>query len=454
VPALANAHDRSYTVSVPHVETPASSTKGVVVMKLRVLPAALAAGVLLFATLFFVFSCSDNPTGTGAPPPMEGSGTVDLGAGGKFLLSTVDMGPDFQGVVEVWAYDLTVESDSVVAFDLVIVNGTSGDIPPPLDFVITRIVPNTVTCLNPDGYMRDRLPYFDFSDDLGEDGLLTPGEATAPVHARFLCPEPMAFSIGFRLSIGDVIQRGVIGGIVFEDLNQDGIYDDVERGIPGVPIGLRAMSGDSTGTVIEIVVHTDNLGRYAFRGLSSGVYKVTALLGAEAHFTTPNPLLVALVTLPDGTVSSFLKAHFGVVTVVPPPPPPVVWAFGPLTVGPGSPNGTRVDSTFVIPPPMPPFPPEGDLYYVRVEPAPVMGPYPMYIDEIRVILDNEVVYKFQCPPDTLCPAPLEKVVIDPALTGQGEHAISIRVSGSERSFVLVGIEHGVLRDVGTAGQHR
>ncbi len=424
-------------------------------MEFRVRPAPLAAGVLLFVLLGLVFSCSDNPTDTSAFSPLEGGGKIVPGGGNEFLLSTVDMGPGFQGHVEVWARDLTTESDSVVAFDLVIVNQTDGDIPPPLLFIITSIVPNTVTCINADGYMRDRLPFFDFSDDLGDDQLLTPGEATAPVHVQFRWPEPMAFSIGFNLSIGDVIRHGVIGGVVFEDLNQDGIYDDIERGIPGVPIELQAMSSDSNGTGLAMLVHTDPLGRYSFEGLPVGVYKVGALLPPDTQFTTPNPLLVALVQLPDGKVSSFLNAHFGVIGVVPPPPPPpTVMVFGFLPVGPGSSYGTRVDSTFVIPPPMPPFPPEGDIYYVRVEPPPIMGPVPVFIDEITVTIDNQVVYKFECPPDTLCPAPFDKLPIDPALTGEGEHAISIEVLGKERSFVLVGIEHGVWWEIGADGRRR
>ncbi len=267
-------------------------------------------------TLFLVglmFSCSENPTSTGAPPAMEGSGNIDPGAGDRFLLSSVDMGQGWAGSVEVWAYDLSVESDSVVGFDLVLVNGTDHNIVPPIHFVITSVVPNTVTVLNADGYYRDRHPFFDFSNDAGEDSLLAPGESTARVHARFGWPEPMAFSIGFRLVIGEQQVDGLIAGVVFQDVNENGVYDrDIENGIPGVPVELVAAWGDSNRTTVAIVAYTDRLGRYEFGNLPAGVYKVTMLADQWARLTTPNPLLVTLVGLPDGTVSSFLEAHFGV----------------------------------------------------------------------------------------------------------------------------------------------
>ena len=419
-------------------------------MKFRVRPALLTAGIL-FSLIALISSCSDDPASPTARSPMEGAGDIDPGAGDEFLLSTVDMGPGFGGSVEVWAYDLTVESDTAIAFDLVIVNGTTSTLPPPLHFVITSIVPNTVTCLNPDGFYRDRNPYFDFSDDMGEDVLLTPGEATGRVHVRFGCPAPMAFSIGFHLVLGEVLRDGVIAGVVFRDLDEDGVYDDDERGIPGVPVELAFAWGDSNQTTLGIVGQTDREGRYEFANLPAGIYRIMVLLDPWVRFTTSNPLLVTLVELPDGTVGSFLDAHFGVAGIIPPPPPGYA-VFGPIEVGPASPFGTEVDTTLVIGPPMPPFPPEGDVYYIRVEPPAVMGPYPIYIDEVTVRIDGQGVYKFDCPPDSLCPAPADLVLIDPALTGAGEHAISIKVTGNEFAFLYVSVEHAGWSEPGSEGK--
>ncbi len=408
-------------------------------MRYRTRPAQLAAGILLLLLFGLIASCSDDPTGTSSTSAMVGTGDIDPRAGESFLLSTVDMGPGFDGPVEVWAYNLAAEGDSAVGFDLVLVNKTGGDIQPPLLFVITSIVPNTVICLNPEPTLREGDPFFDFSDDMGDDNVLSPGEATARVHARFGWPEPMAFSIGFRIVIGDVVRNGAIGGVVFSDVDEDGVRDDGEMGLAGVPVELVFSVGDSSRTTLTILGHTDPRGNYEFIDLPAGIYKIAAHL--EARFTTPNPLLVTLVELPDGNVSKFLDAHFGVAGVVPPPPPPPAdFVFGPVPVGPGSGFGTELDSTFVIPPPMPPFPPNGVLYFLRVEAPAIASPFPMYIDEIAVSIDGQLVYKFDCPPDSLCPPPFDRMIIDSALMGEGEHAISIRVLGSEMAFEFVSIE--------------
>ena len=417
-------------------------------MALRTRPALLVAGVLFFL-LPLIFSCSDDSTRPSSTSLMDGRGDIDPETGGDFLLATVDMGPGFGGIVEVWAYDLAVESDSVIGFDLAIVNATGIDIPPPMLFVITSIVPNAVTCANPDGQTPDLEPFFDFGDDMGEDNLLSPGESTARVHVRFACPEPMAFSLGFRLVLGEVPSDGMIAGIVFKDANENGVLDGDERGIPGVPVELVIGFGDSNQTTLAILGQTDRSGKYEFAYLPAGVYRITALIDPWVRFTTSNPLLVTLVELPDGRVSSFLEAHFGVAGMIPPPPSYAV--FGPIEVGPASPFGTEVDSTFVIGPPMPPFPPEGDVYYIRVEPPVMMGPYATYIDEVSVTIDGQGVYKFDCPSDTLCPPPMDMLLIDPALTAPGEHAITIKVTGSELAFVYVSVEHAAWSEPGHDG---
>ena len=59
------------------------------------------------------------------------------------------------------------------------------------------------------------------------------------------------------------------------------------------------------------------------------------------------------------------------------------------------------------------------------------------------MIDGQGVYKFNCRPDTLnslCPPPADLVPIDPALTAPGEHAISIKVAGSEQAFLYVSVE--------------
>jgi hypothetical protein len=409
-------------------------------MNRRVSPALCLIGITALLLFGFLFSCSESPTDQNIDSDvMTGSGDIDPNANGDILLSDVDLGPDFPGRLEVWAVDLETEGDSVVSFDLVLVNKTEFDLYPPIHFVITKIVPNSVSVLNPDGYVRDRLPFFDFSEKLGDDGVLTPGERTARVNVRFGWPEPAAFSIGFTLSIGQPPLEGVIAGIVFKDLNRNGIYDgESEPGVPNIAVALRAASGD---TRLGRVVHTDRLGRYGFRGLHAGVYEVAAMGLLGMSFTSPNPILVTLVELPDGTVSSFTDADFGTTPLY----PPIERFFGPAPVGPGSELGTHVDSSFVVPPPVPTDLPRPHNYFVRVEPPMLMGPRPIYITEADVSIDGQSVFEFECRGDSLCLPPVARVLLEPPGLAEGEHMICIDVLGSEGSFLLISVEREELR---------
>ncbi len=409
-------------------------------MSRRMSPSLCLTGIIALLLLGFLFSCSEDPTDPiRDADTMTGEGQIDPQANRDFLLSNVDLGPEFGRGLEVWALDLTIESDSVVSFDLVLINKTDFELFPPIHFIITKIVPNTVSVLNPDGYDRDQLPFFDFSEKLGDDHILTPGEGTARVNVRFGWPEPMAFSIGFRVSLGGAPLEGVIAGVVFRDLNRNGVHDDnSEPGIPDFPVVLRAASGDST---LIRNVRTDRLGRYGFRGLEAGVYEVAAMGLLGMRFTTPNPILVTLIELPDGRVSRFTEADFGTTALV----PPIERVFGPVPVGPGSELGTHVDSSFVVHPPMPTDLPRRYLWYVRVEPPMLMGPQPIYINQASVSIDEQLVFKFECRSDSLCFPPFARVLLEPPGLGEGEHTISIDVLGNERSFLLISVEREEMR---------
>ncbi|RLC97878.1 MAG: hypothetical protein DRI65_18870, partial [Chloroflexota bacterium] len=281
-------------------------------MKTHFRPAYLIVGILAIFLIGFLFSCSDDPTDTGGDDgSLISTGDIDPLGEQDFLLSTVDLGHDVRGRLEIWVFDLTIESDSAVSFDIAIANKTDRDIYPPIHFVITKIIPNSITVLNADGFTPDQFPFFDFSDDIGDDGILAAGETTDRVKVRFGWPEPMAFGIGFRLHIGQAPIEGVIGGVVFRDRNQDGQYQpEQEDGLEGVPIELRTTSGDPSRTRL---VRTDREGRYALEGLPAGVYKVTLPLLPGMQLTTPREILVTLIVLPDGRVSNFLEAHFGAI---------------------------------------------------------------------------------------------------------------------------------------------
>ncbi len=83
-----------------------------------------------------------------------------------------------------------------------------------------------------------------------------------------------------------------------------------------------------------------------------------------------------------------------------------------------------------------------------------MGPYPMWIDKVSVLIDGQGVYKFECPPDSLCNPPADRLPLDPALTGEGEHTIKIEVLGVEMSWVNVSIEHPLWWGIRADGKRR
>jgi hypothetical protein len=394
--------------------------KGATVRRPNVLLSFLA----LLALVLLAPSCSNNPTDTSQSGTSSAVGTVDPDGDPDFLLGAVNIGSAL-GRVEVWASNLTVETDAV-SFDAVTRNVSRTDIAGPLHFVITEIRPDVVEASNPD-FLGPDGPVYDFSDDVGEDGVLSAGEASAPVTMVFAMPEAMSFSVGFRVEVGDSVEDGFVSGIVFDDRNQNGEYEpNIEPGIPGIVVDLIP----SVNRVLYRT-QTNRLGAYVFEGLDSDVYTARAHPGPHMHPTTPNPLIVTLVRRPDGTVTSLEGVDFGF--AVPSPPPEPFPIFGPVDVGPGSHAGTELDTIFTVPDFFVPV----DLF-LRVDPPPIMGPFPIDIDEAMVDINGSRVWEFVCPPDTIC-TPADRVLLDQSQLGR-ENTIRIRVLGDERSFLMFSIE--------------
>ena len=371
-------------------------------------------------------SCSESPINTVDPDDPQATGQVDPSGPSTFLLGTVTAGPN-SGQVEVWASNLTIESDELVSFDAVIVNKSRWPINAPIHFVITDIRPDFIEVANPDFIGSDG-PVFDFSDDLGSDEVLDPGESSEPVNMKFQWPEPMAFAIGFRIDAGGDAATGFVSGIVFSDLNGDGQFDmNNEPGIPGIVVKLVP-----SGREILYRTRTDNRGRYVFDGLTADVYTIKADGVGDMQPTTPNPLIVPLVELPDGTVTGFDDAYFGFLGA---PLPPQGLIFGPVPVGPASRFGTEFVSTFVVPD----FFAAVDLF-LKVVPPPMPGAFRLRIDidEASVAINDVTIWEFTCEaPDSVC-MPATKVLLDPAL--QGANTIRIKVLGDPRSFLLFSID--------------
>jgi hypothetical protein len=217
-------------------------------------------------------------------------------------------------------------------------------------------------------------------------------------------------------------------------LNEDGEWDgEREPGIPEFQVELRSAAGDTGRTMI---VRTDRSGHYRFDELGVGVYQVTALAPPGAKCTTENPLLVTLIELPDGTIARFERAHFGLSMLL----PPIERIFGPVGVGPATTNGTEIDTSFVVFDRDPPLP---KLYFLRIEPPLTFRAVPMWLDEAEVWLNDEMVFKFDCPADSLCYPPSIRTLIEPGIKIEGENRFRARVTGNEELMLFMSIEREI-----------
>jgi hypothetical protein len=394
--------------------------------------------VLFVIVSALVFSCGEQPTGIVQEPGdgLSGIGEIDPDAGGDFLLGTVSDSTRGPGHIEIWAKNVAFDSASgIVSFDVQLVNRMRTNIPAPIRFVVTYIRPADIAVLGFDGTTRDGFPYYDFSSKLGNDNILEPGESSEPVTMKFHTVRPRPFAIGFRIDLGPSPGTGMIAGVVFQDDNRNGIRDrckddPCEPGIPGITVALEKTLSD--GDRVILLVRTDVNGEYHFGGLREGVYKVFVEASPQYwEVTSPNPLLVTLIEGPDGEVQDFFGANFGLYPLYPPPPDNL---FGPILVGPASPYGTLVDSTFTNPPSVLPV---VFHYYLEVMEPPWEGPYPVVVDSASAWINDVLVYEYSksTPPDTIAFTPKTIRLRDNLVHG-GENKIRLFTDGPGRSALM------------------
>lgn len=392
-------------------------------------PQALLSSLIVLGLVALVPSCSDSPTEAPVSTHTQATGHIDPNQPGGVLLGTVPASVPSR-MVEVWAQNLTVESDEIVSFDAVIVNKCNCPIEAPIHFIITSLSPDVVQVENADMDGPDG-PVFDFSDDVGDDNVLGPLESSDPVKMQFRWPGPTAFAIGFRIDAGPP-GDGSISGIVFNDADGDGVRGSAEIGMPGIIVQLKPSARE-----ILYRTRTDASGHYTFANLRADIYSAEALAGANVLVepTTPNPLIVTLVELPDGTVSRYEGADFGF--LVSPFPGPGTTIFGPVGVGPGSSNGTVLEANFRVPMFFAPV-----KFFLVVTPPPILGPLPLRIDNASVAIDGAVVWDFVCPPqDSLACTPAAKVPLELYIPNGDnlERHIRIVTEGDVRSFLMYSI---------------
>lgn len=409
---------------------------------------AALCGLFLVASVFLI-SCSDDPpTGATGDTDVSGQGNIDPSGSKDFLLGSVAFDGAGHGRIDVWAFNLTIGSDNTVSFDIVLSNESNTTIYPPVIFWITQIIPDGVYVLNSDivyiasNPIREGPPGFIFSDKLGDDGKLDPGEHTSSATIKFGMEELTSFSIGFRIEVGSPPDDFAVSGTVFHDANRNGKHDVNEPGIPGMKVTLTNDREDSTmGPEILRVAETNDRGHYGFRDVDAGIYTVQAHVPVQRPNdstgalvpTTPNPLIVTLLGDGEGGVIPLKGVNFGFV----PEGPPFEPVFGPVAVGPGSFNGETFEGSFFLRS-------EGPLerYILDITPPHITTQTGvlMFVEHVKVTINEMVAFEWVCDSAdstvvAYC-APVQRVELSPRLLVGGENRIEIGVEGNDRAVVL------------------
>jgi hypothetical protein len=407
--------------------------------------------ILLTLLAAFMFSCSEDPTRVLEQPGdnggLNGSGDVDPGASGSFLLGTVVDTTFSPGRIEVWANNVVFDdATGICSFDVYLLNAMRTPIPAPIHFVIVSIMPANIAVVDFDGVTPDDEPFYDYSSKLGSDFILDPGESTEPVTMKFHTVTARSFSIGFRIDIGPPMGSGKITGVVFQDNNRNGIRDRCkdqgisadpnqercEYGIPGITVSMMKGAYENSSDEVLFIARTNENGEYEFTGLREGVYTVKVHADPRQwEVTSPNPLLVTLLVGPDGKVVDFYGANFGLYPIGGGSEETL---FGPIIVGPSTPHGALLDTTFVDRvSPLPVI----QHYYLEALYPPYDSPIPIIVDTAAVWINGVEVfsYKSSAPPDTVF-FPGELVHLPPGLVQIGFNDIRLFVGNNEFAAIM------------------
>jgi hypothetical protein len=281
-----------------------------------IIPTLMLIGILALA------GCGDDGT---APAGGGGQGGVfqgEISDDFEIVLETaIGRGFPLQGPFVIRGRNVRYENDALVV-DLSVVNNGVVPHPEPIGLTFIQLLPEGVTLLNPDpGENTNGMSIlFQFAND---DLMWTPGEESLPRETRFGVDEGVSIAFFARLDIGTDPMGGSIGGVVWHDLDKDGMMDNDEPGLGGIPMLLVTDHQDSLALYPDLLRETvtNPDGSYRFDGLPTGHYVVGKRPGVPCEPTTPDPLHVFLVGDSTGGVSDFLSANFGCVLVEPPPPP-------------------------------------------------------------------------------------------------------------------------------------
>jgi len=306
---------------------------------------ALLLGIA-FSLLGLACSDSGDPGGNPGDGSHDFQGSIDPGAN-TFVLESIDS-TTVDGVrihVDLLGSNLEVDPESsLVALDVRIRNSGNVALYAPGEIVIHHLSPPTVWVTNADRtdcLRMNSIPGgcwfgFNYSELLGDDGILSPEEISGAKRWRFNDPELVGFSFGAEAKFGLSPDRPRIEGTLFADVNENGHLDPGEPGFGGGHIEVNGPGLDS------LVVQVPPDGHYMFPVTEAGLYTLLAVpppTFAPVHSTTPNPLQILL---PAG--ESYLHADFGFANDQPPPlgdARPIGFWEGPPDLLPHDPYGLK-----------------------------------------------------------------------------------------------------------------
>jgi hypothetical protein len=198
--------------------------------------------------------------------------------------------------------------------DLTVTNQSPKTYPLPVRLEFVALLPDSVTVLNPSNDIHGPGAMIEFSF-VDRDVHWTPGETSLPRNVQFGVGEGVSIGFAVRLHVGPMPQLGSIGGVVWTDLNEDGVHDPNEPGWGGREIVLTHADSTIDCNQLDCIriwrTRTASDGSYRFDELVAGHYTVMLVRDRCSNPTTPSEIEVILVEM-NGEVSSFLTADFGV----------------------------------------------------------------------------------------------------------------------------------------------
>jgi hypothetical protein len=265
--------------------------------------------------------CSSETGPTSPDGGSMGDGTIDP-SDSAFLVTLEDhTDPNRPIRVDLVGENLAIDVDEeTISVDVSVVNRGADPLVAPVLVRIGAFRPATVTLLNPDVVEipgprppsgPPPLPYgFDYSDHLGDDGVLDTGEASGPKTWVFHDPGLGAFSFAARVDSGtEPTLRPYVGGVVYHDANRNGRRDRDE----GPGMGAVEVAGPNGTGGIGFV---GSSGRWFVPVEVPGLHRVRYFDPTDGPqewiATTPNPIEVVLPPDPKGDPLSFGDADFGV----------------------------------------------------------------------------------------------------------------------------------------------